>query len=237
MEKISILVVEDEEIVAEDIGRSLQNLGYAVTSKVSSGKEAIRMAQETNPDLILMDIVIKGDIDGIETAKQIKTLFDIPVVYLTAFSDEKTLERAKITEPFGYIIKPFRERELHIIIEMALFKHSTEKKLKDSREWFSVTLKSIGDAVIATDPQGYVLLMNPVALLMTGWNMKEARGRPLKEVFNIINEKDGDGQEDKIILISKDNKRISIRENSDAIKDKQGNIIGLVLVFSEIRSM
>jgi len=236
MLKTRIMVVEDEEIVAEDIGRSLLDLGYAVTSKVSSGKEAIRMAQETKPDLILMDIVIKGDIDGIETAKQIKTLFDIPVVYLTAFSDEKTLERAKITAPFGYIIKPFRERELHISIEMALFKHSIEKKLKDSREWFNITLKSIGDAVIATDPQGYVLFMNPVARSMTGWNIEEARGRPLKEIFNIVNEKAGD-QGNKIILISKDNKRITIRENSDSIKDKKGNIIGLVLVFSEIRTM
>lgn len=233
MLKTRILVVEDEAIVAEDIGRSLLNLGYAVASKVSSGKEAIKKAEETNPDLVLMDIVLKGNMDGIETAKQIKTL-DIPVVYLTAFSDEKTLERAKITEPFGYIVKPFRERELHIIIEMALFKHSIEKKLKESREWFRVTLKSIGDAVIATDPEGYVLFMNPVAQSMTGWKQEEARGKPLKEIFNIVNEKAGEGQGSHTILISKENKRVSIRENSDAIKDEKGNIIGLVLVFSEI---
>jgi PAS domain S-box-containing protein len=162
---------------------------------------------------------------------------DIPVVYITAFSDEKTFERAKITGPFGYIIKPLRERELHIIIEMALFKHSIEKKLKESREWFSVTLKSIGDGVIATDPVGYVLFMNPVARSMTGWKQEEARGRPLKEIFNIVNEKANEGQGSQTILISKNNKRISIRENSDAIKDEKGNIIGLVLVFSEIRRL
>jgi PAS domain S-box-containing protein len=237
MLKTRILVVEDEAIVAEDIGRSLLNLGYAVASKASSGKEAIKKAQETNPGLVLMDIVLQGEMDGIETANQIKTLFDIPVVYLTAFSDEKTLERAKITEPFGYMVKPFRERELHIIIEMALFKHSIEKKLKESREWFSVTLKSIGDAVIATDPEGYVLFMNPVALSMTGWKLEEARGKPLKDIFNIINEKAGEGQRSQTILISKDNKRISIRENSDAIKDEKGNIIGIVLVFSEIQGL
>jgi PAS domain S-box-containing protein len=236
MRQTRIQVVEDEAIIAEDIVRGLLNLGYAVASKASSGKEAIKKAEETNPDLVLMDIVLQGDMDGIETAEQIKTLFDIPVVYLTAFSDEKTLERAKITEPFGYIVKPFRERELHIIIEMALFKYSIEKKLKESREWFCVTLKSIGDAVIATDPEGYVLFMNPVARSMTGWNPEEARGMPLKEIFNIVNEKSGDGQGSQTILISKDDRSISIRENSDAIRDNKGNIIGIVLVFSEIHN-
>src|SRR3989304_8259393 len=101
-----ILVVEDEIIIAEDMQRKLKKMGYVVPAIASSGEEAIRKIKENIPDLILMDIVIHGNMDGIETAGQIHSLFDIPVVYLTAYADEKTLQRAKITQPFGYLIKP-----------------------------------------------------------------------------------------------------------------------------------
>ena len=187
MAQTQILVVEDEAIVAEDIRSSLLNMGYSVPATVTSGKEAIRKAGENNPDLVLMDIMLKGEMDGIETAEEMRSRFNIPVVYLTAYSDKNTLERAKITEPFGYIIKPFKERELSINIEIALFKHKMEKKLKESREWFTTTLKSTSDAVIATDSDGCVKFMNPAARSLTGW--AGAQGKPLKEVFNIISEK------------------------------------------------
>jgi len=123
-----ILVVEDESIVAEDLRDSPINLGYEVPSVVSSGEKAIRTAMDISPDLVLMDIVLQGEMDGIEAAKQIRFNYDIPVVYLTSYSDEQILERAKITEPYGYIIKPFKERELNINIEIALYKHKMEKK-------------------------------------------------------------------------------------------------------------
>jgi len=112
MKKIQILVVEDESIVARDIQNTLQSLGYDVPTVISSGKAAIQKAQENRPDLVLMDIVLKGKIDGIEAAEHIRSHFNIPVVYLTAYTDDKTLERAKITEPFGYVVKPFEDREL-----------------------------------------------------------------------------------------------------------------------------
>jgi len=127
MAQIQILVVEDEIIVAEDIRRSLKNLGYNVPSVVSSGEAAIKKAQENNPDLVLMDIMLHGEMDGIAAAGIIRSKFDIPIVYLTAYSDNKILERAKITEPFGYIIKPFNERELAINIEIAIYKHRMER--------------------------------------------------------------------------------------------------------------
>ena len=127
-EKINILVVEDERIVAEDIQGSLKKIGYAVIDIVSSGAEAIELAGRLNPDLILMDIVLRGKISGIETAEKIRTLYDLPVVYLTAYADESTLERAKVTEPFGYILKPFSDRELHSTIEMALYNHSMDRR-------------------------------------------------------------------------------------------------------------
>jgi len=134
MSEIQILVVEDEFIVAADIQRSLISLGYAVPEMVSSREEAIRKAEENAPDLVLMDVVLEDDMDGVEAANQIRERFNIPVVYLTAYADEETLNRAKITEPFGYIVKPFDNRELHATIEMSLYKHKMEKALREREE-------------------------------------------------------------------------------------------------------
>lgn len=127
MKNIKILVVEDESIVALEIKRRLQNLGYMVPAVASSGEDAINKASLTFPDLILMDIMLKGDMDGVEAARQIREKFDIPVIYLTAYSDDETLDRAKETGPYGYILKPFEESDLHASIEMALSKHKMEK--------------------------------------------------------------------------------------------------------------
>lgn len=150
MAKEKILVVEDERIVAKDIVKSLQRLGYKVVASVASGEEALQKVIEAQPDLVLMDIMLKGKMDGIETTEEIHKNFDIPVIYLTAYADEKTLGRAKITEPFGYIIKPFDERDLHTTIEIALRRHlaeaatrvalEKEKQLSElkSRFWFMV---------------------------------------------------------------------------------------------------
>lgn len=137
MSKINILVVEDESIVAKDIQNSLRKLGYNVPTTVSSGEEAVATAEETSPDLVLMDIMLKGEISGIEAADQIRNNFDIPVIYLTAYADESTLAKAKITEPYGYIIKPFKEIDLHTTIEMALYKHSKEAQIRKERDLYS----------------------------------------------------------------------------------------------------
>ncbi|MBC7096130.1 MAG: response regulator, partial [Methanobacteriales archaeon] len=111
----SVMIVEDENIVAMDIKQRLEMLGYKVTATVATGEEAIELAEKTRPDVILMDIVLKGEVDGIEAAEEIRRRFKIPIIYITAYSDKKTLERAKVTEPFGYIIKPFEDKELHSV--------------------------------------------------------------------------------------------------------------------------
>ena len=129
-----ILVVEDEHIVAMGIKKMLKSLGYTVTGVASSGEDAISKAESTFPDVVLMDIMLKGDIDGVEAAGKIKERFDIPVVYLTAYSDNNILERAKRTEPFGYIIKPFDEKDLYSNIEVALHKYRKEKGKSESKE-------------------------------------------------------------------------------------------------------
>ncbi|MEG4048513.1 ATP-binding protein [Microcoleus sp. Pol17_C1] len=132
MNPIQILVVEDEVIVAQDIAGRLKKLGYGVTATVSSGEEAIQKAVENPPDLVLMDIVLKGDMDGVTAAEKIKTNKNVPTVFLTAYADDQTLQRAKLTDPFGYIIKPFQQNDLRVAIEIALHRHEIETKMRES---------------------------------------------------------------------------------------------------------
>jgi len=163
-----IMVVEDESIVAEDIRMSLEKLGYRVVSMVSYGEVAVKKAKEDKPDLVLMDIMLQGEMDGIEAAGRIHSDLDIPVVYLTAYGDENIMERAKITEPFGYIIKPFKERELQVNIEIALYKHETEKKLKESREFYESVLEGIVTGVWVTDKDDVIIYANKSMTAING---------------------------------------------------------------------
>ncbi|MBU7029832.1 MAG: response regulator [Theionarchaea archaeon] len=245
---VSVLIVEDESIVAKDIRKRLQNLGYTVSAIASSGKEALQKAKD-NPDVVLMDIVLKGDMDGIEAAEHIRT-GGIPVIYVTAYADDKTLQRAKITEPYGYILKPFEDRELHTVIEMALYKHEMEKKLRESQQWLATTLKSIGDGVVATDTRGLITFMNPVAENLTGWAQQEAVGNLLKDVFTIIDEETREGCEnpfEKIleagriidlsnntILVAKDGTERIVTITGAPIRDETYNTLGTVLVFNDV---
>jgi PAS domain S-box-containing protein len=246
---VQILVVEDEKIVAKDIQNRLRNFGYAVPAIASSGEEAIKKAAEVQPDLVLMDIMLNKSMDGVETAKQIRERFNIPVVYLTAYADDSTLQRAKITEPFGYILKPFEERELYTTIEMALYKHKMERRLKESEQWFATTLRCIGDAVIATNKERLITFMNSVAETLTGWKQEEALGKYLMEVFNIMDERSHPLNETPVTrsfrqnssvssinhtLRAKDGTERSIDTNAAPIRDDKGNIAGVVMVFRDI---
>jgi PAS domain S-box-containing protein len=250
VEEAKILLVEDEGIVALDIQSRLSNLGYTVPAACSSGEAAIEKATEMYPDLVLMDIRLKGEIDGIEAARQIQALLDIPVVYLTAHADAATVERAKQTGPFGYVLKPVEERELQTNIEMALYRHKSERRLRESRGWLATTLRSIGDAVIATDPEGCIVLMNPVAEELTGWRQNQALGRDSEQVFHIINEHTRTPCESPVkqalqqgisvglpqdtLLITRDGTEIPIDDSAAPIRDEKGNIDGIVLVFRDI---
>lgn len=135
MSKINVLVVEDESIVAKDIQQSLKKLGYNVVGICSTGEDAIKSAKDLTPDIVLMDIMLKGDMNGIEAAAQIRQANNIPVIFLTAYADESTLDKAKVSEPFGYIIKPFKEIDLHTSIEMAIYKHEKESNLQKERNF------------------------------------------------------------------------------------------------------
>ncbi|MBT4289642.1 MAG: PAS domain S-box protein, partial [Deltaproteobacteria bacterium] len=370
MDKAKILIVEDEAIIAMEIESCIQSLGYEVTSTVDTGEKAIKKAEVDNPDLILMDIRIKGDMDGIEAAEIIRNRFGIPVIFSTAYLDQERIERAKITMPFGYVLKPVQERDLRVTLEMALYvskadaerkiieehlkrsetvlnatqqmkkiggweidlqtqitywtaemynihgikpdtfidsdkennesrnnltsdefksleesiilssqcydpenlqilmdafkkceeqgqeydiespftslngdqkwvrtnakavkeggvvvkimgvlediteRKYAEEKLKKSEEWFSTTLKSIGDAVITTDTKGNVTMLNPVAESLTGWKQKEVTGKPLNEIFNIINENTREQVENPVEKVLREGKIVGLANHT-----------------------
>jgi len=180
--KKQIFIVEDERIVADDVRMSLERLGYGVSGIAYSGEEAIRIAENDHPDLILMDIVLEGEMDGIKATSIIRSRFNIPVVYLTAYADEKTLERAKITEPFGYILKPFEDNDLHTIIEIALYKHKMGNVLKESEERYRSMVDSAHDAIyiLASDSIQYV---NLAFETLTGRKKREICSKQ----FNFLN--------------------------------------------------
>ena len=186
---VKIFVVEDEVIISKDIQRSLKKLGYEVVGSAISCEGALEklgaLTSEQAPDLVMMDINIKGERDGIETAALVRERFHIPIIYLTAYADAPTLERAKATGPFGYLLKPFEERELYTAIEMGLYKHRAERELQQSQELLFATLKSIGDGVIAADSAERVTFINPVACALIGWSETEALGQSLGHIFRL----------------------------------------------------
>jgi PAS domain S-box-containing protein len=240
MPKIRILVVEDESLVARDIQNMLRSLGYEVAGIVASGEEAIENALASVPDLVLMDIVLKGDIDGIAAAERLWEEYSIPVIYLTAYADDTTFERAKLTKPFGYLLKPFEERELQTTIEMALYKSKMEMRLREREQWLSTILRSIGDGIIAADARGRIEFMNPVAEHLTGWSQEQALEKPLGEVFTAgAASMAGAGEEARPvaaeeILASRSGGTVPIELTSAPIIDGKKGPRGNVYVFRDI---
>ncbi|MGV2827907.1 EAL domain-containing protein [Myxosarcina sp. GI1(2024)] len=246
----TLLVVEDETIVAQDLQAILEFMGYGVPAIADSGESAIEKAAQLKPDLILMDIRLIGDMDGITAANVIYQNFDIPIIYVTAHSDPDTLKRAKISQPFGYILKPFQEQEIKIAIEIALYKHQVERQLRESQKWLSTVLDSIGDGVITTDTHSRTTSLNAVAEQITGWTSPQAVGKNLLEVFNLINEISRKVIVNPIettlatgeilhlpkhtLLVNKNGREIPIEATVTSIKDNKNSNIGVVIVFRDV---
>jgi len=249
-----ILIVEDEPIIARDLAETLTSSGYKVTAIASSGEEAVKKVVEQQPDLVLMDIVLKGSMDGIETTACIQARCDIPLVYLSAYSDSEVLKRAQNTYPYGYLIKPFTERELAVAIERALFNHETNEWINGDEQWAAVTLQGIRDGVITTDQQGDVMSMNPVAERLTGWPQVDALGKNLAQVLELFHKESqapvadavrevlqGRGEVvrlgDLIHLRAKDGREHQINGSVAPIRDGQGTFVGAAFLFREFKGV
>lgn len=182
MSKARILIVEDERIVALDIQNSLEGSGYDIAGQTDRGEDAVELTREVHPDLVLMDIGLKGEIDGIEAATRIRRQFDLPVIFLTAFTTPTILERARRAEPYGYVVKPFEERELVSNIEMALYKHRTEKKLRESENKFRSVIEHASDGIALMDNRGNIIEWNPAIGQITGLKRADVLNQPVWDV-------------------------------------------------------
>lgn len=191
MNKPRIMLVEDERVVAADIEECVKGLGYVVAGSVASGTEALRLAVRTAPDLVLMDIKLKGALDGVDVGGALHEQLRIPVVYLTAHADAEILERAKKTSPAGYVLKPFDDRTLRTAIEIALERFRREMQLIQWGERLSTALSTIDDGLVLTDATGRVMMMNKVAQKLTGRAQEDAAGKPLGDVFPLLNARTG----------------------------------------------
>src|SRR6476646_859162 len=185
-----ILVVEDQRLIAADIENTLKKLGYIVVGNVSSGEDAISKSDQLRPELVLMDVRLRGEMDGIQAAEIIRDRFNMPVVYLTAYADEETILRAKKTTPYGYLVKPFNERELRATIEIAFYTHQMERTLADERakrhvaEEFKVLVDGVRDyAIFMLDANGRVATWNIGAERLKGYERDEIIGKDLSSVY------------------------------------------------------
>ena len=244
----SIFIVEDEIITAKSIAKNIVKFGYTLAGIATSGSQAIQDILATKPNLILMDIMLdRSDIDGIAAAQQVQSQLNVPVIYLTAHSDRETLERAKITTPFGYILKPYSKKNLQINIELALHKHQQEMQLAKREELLSEVLDAADDGVIVADKSDRIVYMNSAAEELTGWQATEANNRQTKEVLRIVDRRTQQSLEpikeildrkeaiylsESAILLTRNDGQTSIANSSSSILQKDGDITGAVLIFA-----
>jgi PAS domain S-box-containing protein len=249
--KTKILIVEDESIVARDIEACLAGFGYEVAAVTGSGEEAVRLAGERKPDIVLMDIILKSRVDGIEAARRIRFDFKIPVIYLTSHADRATVERAKVAEPYGYVLKPFDDRELYAAIETALYRHRRDDKWERSRAWFAAHVEALDDAVIVIDKEFRIAFHNTRADALTGWEAEAAVAQPAKNALAVkipatgenieslaakcFREKASFALDDSVSLAGKNGREIPIAGSLSPINDTEGRVTGAILVFRERR--
>ena len=246
---INILIVEDDKNLSFLTKEMLRKLGNNILEIFSSGESAVKYLESKRPDLILMDILLEGHIDGIDTAVIIKKKFGVPVVFITSYADNDMLERAKLTDPFGYLVKPFHMNDLKSTIEIALQKIGFENKLRERENWFRSTLNSIGNGIIATDQDDKIRFINKAAEKITGYAIEQNIGNPLEDIYKtypdmtseglvyLISQGNADFKEmlkNNKILVSKEGNRIPIEENVSTIKYDDGNIVGKVISFKDV---
>jgi len=245
--KPSVLVVEDDPLDARVICQFLDNSDYSIAALVATGEEAVEVARQHKLDLVLMDIRLGYNMDGIEAAELIWRQSRIPIVYLTGADEDENIFRASLTGAYGYVHKPFQRRDLSTTIRMALNKHEAECKLKEKDRWLETTLRCISEAVIAVDSVGCVRFINPAAEALTGWTHDEAVGRDVLQVVKVL-ECDtrwpaecavmrviqGDAPLSDVrmrLLMSLDGTETIVEESATPIVNDNREIIGVALVF------
>ncbi|MBL8754010.1 MAG: response regulator, partial [Planctomycetes bacterium] len=241
-----IMIVEDESLVAEDLEVCLSRSGYEIVGVADTFESARALAERTRPDLALLDIRLKGARDGIDLAAELRRR-DIGFVYLTSHSDEGTLARAEVTEPLGYVLKPFGLREISPVLKTALYRHAAEVRQRNLEHWLATTLRSIGDGVIVTDLERRVTYMNPVAEALTRRSLRQASGVGLAEVLAVTTAATGkavpcvaeralalrsvvtfDGE---VVLRRADGTDVPVEDSAAPIVDADGKVSGVVIVF------
>lgn len=252
MARERILIVEDEGIVAADLQSMVSQLGYEVAGIASTGAEAVEKTDALKPDLVLMDIRLQGTMDGIDAAERIVGEGDIPVVYLTAYADPSTVDRAKTTLPYGYILKPFEERDLRTALELALYKHRMISMMQTLEHWHASTLRSLAEAVLTTDGQGRLTFLNERAESLTGHTLADVYGRPFSEIVLVRDAsstrpaplpfekvlRDGAKihSEDPVLLSSREGREIPVYYSCGPIKNEEGAISGAAVILTEMPS-
>ncbi len=244
-----ILVVEDEALIADDLERTLVRLGFKVPAVVADGEHAIESARTLMPDLVLMDIKLRGSLDGIDAARAIRERFETPVVFLTSHSDAATLSRASTARPHGYVMKPFVERDLRVAVELALHKHEVERTLRVREAWFSTTLHCLGDAILATDDSLVVTTINRAAEQVTGWSRAEAMGKPIDEVFRLqdargssvagpaalaLSTREVTHLPGATMLLRANGTTVAVDDSAAPIFGTGGRVLGTVIVFRDV---
>ena len=246
---IKVLIVEDEVLVALDLKEELEGFGYLVIGVAASGEEALKLARTHRPNVALLDIVIKGKMDGIEVAS-VLVRYDIPVIFITAYSDKETLQRAAHATPYGYLTKPYQSREVQAAIEVACYKAGMERRLRESEQWFSSALRCVSDGVIATEPDTSIRFINPAAQNLIDSLSVDVIGKKLGDVLQFSALPSGERPELALTralrencaidmksyqqLLKKDGVRVFIDESAAPIRDEEGETLGAVCVLRDV---
>jgi diguanylate cyclase (GGDEF)-like protein/PAS domain S-box-containing protein len=245
----NILIVEDEPIADWSIREALEAAGHTVVNEVVSGAQAIQSAYQNKPDVVLMDIRLADDVDGVEAARTIFANCQIPVVFLTAYADDATIQQALDTAPFGYVVKPFRRRELQASVKIALQRHQREQSLTAANHQLTTTLDSLGDAVITVDLEGRVTFLNPVAEALTQWPQPEALGLDIEQVLPLFDQqrrtienplrvalrtKQTQHLPDNCLLKTRQGHFKYVGDSATLIRNEAGQVLGGVLIFQDV---